>query len=84
MNQQEAPFMALIRENDGRLWGIACSYGDSGGRVEDLYRSILLQIWRSLAGFRGTADVKTWLYRVALNTALQARRRNENSQSLHP
>lgn len=75
MNQREEQFTTLVRENHARLWGIARAYGDRGGGAEDIYQNILLQIWRSLPDFRGEAEVGTWLYRVALNTALQARRR---------
>ena len=38
---------------------------------------ILWQLWRALPAFRGDADAGTWLYRVALNTALTWKRRGE-------
>ena len=44
-------------------------------RAEDLHQEILLQLWRGLASFRGDSAPGTWLYRVALNTALTWRRR---------
>lgn len=42
---------------------------------EDLCQEILLQVWRSMDGFREEAKPSTWIYRVALNTALLWRRR---------
>jgi RNA polymerase sigma-70 factor (ECF subfamily) len=47
---------------------IARTYAD--GESEDLRQEILLQVWKSLPGFRGESSVDTWCYRVALNTAL--------------
>ena len=37
---------------------------------QDLFQEIVLQVWRSVDAFRGQSSVPTWMYRVALNTAL--------------
>jgi RNA polymerase sigma-70 factor (ECF subfamily) len=42
---------------------------------DDLLQEILLQVWLSLSSFRGESKATTWLYRVALNTALAWKRR---------
>jgi len=43
---------------------------------KDLYQEIMFQLWRSLPSFAGASSIDTWVYRVALNTALtHARRR---------
>jgi RNA polymerase sigma-70 factor, ECF subfamily len=38
---------------------------------DDLFQEITLQIWRSIPSFRGECAVTTWLYRIALNTAMR-------------
>ena len=38
--------------------------------VHDLYQEIMLEIWKGLPGFEGRARLDTWIYRVALNTAI--------------
>ena len=38
---------------------------------EDLFQEIIIQIWRSVPAFRREAAVSTWLYRIALNTAIK-------------
>ena len=48
------------------------AYG--GADWKDLEQEILLQIWKGLDSFAGRSAVHTWLYRVALNTALTWRR----------
>jgi RNA polymerase sigma-70 factor (ECF subfamily) len=67
--ERETAFLELIQTYGPRLRRIAGSYA-RGAEREDLHQEILCQIWRSLAGFRGDAALGTWLYRVALNTAL--------------
>jgi RNA polymerase sigma-70 factor (ECF subfamily) len=47
---------------------------------EDLFQDILLQLWRSYASFKNDAKVSTWMYRVALNTAISRLRKHKNGK----
>lgn len=38
---------------------------------DDLFQEIIIQVWRSIPTFRREASVTTWLYRIALNTAIK-------------
>jgi len=62
-------FEQLVREHLARIRQIARRYA-AAPAVDDLVQEILLRLWRSLPGFRGEARVETWIYRVALNTAM--------------
>ena len=62
-------FEQLVREHLGRIRQIARRYA-AAAAVDDLVQEILMRLWRSLPGFRGEARVETWIYRVALNTAM--------------
>jgi DNA-directed RNA polymerase specialized sigma24 family protein len=42
--------------------------------AEDLVQDTLFSAWRAMAGFRGHASVRTWLYRIATNRCLNALR----------
>lgn len=67
----------LLATHGPALRRIAWAYGGATGEEEDLHQEILLQLWRGLPSFRGDAAPGTWLYRVALNTALTWRRRTQ-------
>ncbi|WP_337176091.1 RNA polymerase sigma factor [Paludisphaera sp.] len=54
----------------GTVLKVARAYTLTTEDGQDLAQDILLQVWRSLPGFRGEANATTWCYRVALNTAL--------------
>lgn len=69
-----ADFELLVRQNSGRIRRIAMRYADHGD-VEDLVQEILLALWSSFSTFRGDARMETWVYRVALNTALSGVRK---------
>jgi RNA polymerase sigma-70 factor, ECF subfamily len=42
----------------------------------DLFQEIVLQLWRSFSSFRGEAKITTWMYRIALNTAISGLRKH--------
>jgi len=52
------------------LFKVARAYGATHADREDLFQQIALQVWNSVEAFRGEAKVTTWIYQVALNTAL--------------
>jgi RNA polymerase sigma-70 factor, ECF subfamily len=62
-------FEQLIASNHPRIQRIAQRYSRNSS-VDDLYQEILIQLWRSFKNFRGDSKVETWVYRVALNTAM--------------
>jgi RNA polymerase sigma-70 factor (ECF subfamily) len=79
MKREQADYQAFVDlayEHQGILHRICAIYASSREDREDLYQDILLQSWRSFASFNGRSKFSTWLYRVALNTALLYRRRD--------
>lgn len=78
-------FMEGVREYDGMIRRICLGYSRAAEDLEDLYQDVLVNIWQGLAGYRADASMKTWIYRVALNTcvsSLRRRSRRPNAASL--
>jgi RNA polymerase sigma-70 factor (ECF subfamily) len=50
--------------------------------VDDLFQEVMTNVWNSLPSFRGEAKISTWLYRIAVNTALIHRRKRKPSEAL--
>jgi len=65
----EREFRELLERNRPRLIRICKIYGREE-EEKDLFQEIAYQIWRSMDNFRGEASIDTFLYRIALNTAL--------------
>lgn len=53
-------------------------YCHNPGDREDLFQEIVIQLWKAWPGFRRESRFSTWLYRIALNTAISGLRRNRN------
>ncbi len=73
----EEKFLKLIEENKSRLIRICMFYERSSYIRKDLYQEIIFQIWKSLKTFNNKSDIKTWLYRVAINTAITFKRKSK-------
>ena len=66
----EKEFVKRIQNHQGILHKICFVYSNNNADKEDLYQEIVLQLWRSYPSFRKEAKFSTWMYRVALNTAI--------------
>jgi RNA polymerase sigma-70 factor (ECF subfamily) len=71
----ELQFRRLLDEHAGLLFKVVRSFTAGPPDSDDLMQEVLLQVWMSLPGFRCESKTTTWLYRVALNTALVWKRR---------
>lgn len=65
-----------MEENRGIIHKISMMYTTSLADKEDLYQEICLQLWRSFRSYRAESKFSTWLYRVALNTAISSVRKD--------
>jgi len=76
--QQTNDFMELIKQNE-RLIHKVCNLYIVNNREDykDLYQEIILQTWIAFPKFQNAAKVSTWLYRIALNTAISYKRSNK-------
>jgi len=73
-DKQEEIFKQWLGEHKNLIFRLVKAYASSPQDRDDLFQQILLQLWSSIPGFQGNAAQKTWIYRVALNTALVWRR----------
>ncbi|AJW64701.1 sigma-70 family RNA polymerase sigma factor [Elizabethkingia sp. HX WHF] len=70
MSQKEKDFSKLVKENQGLIIKVARMYTNTPDDQQDLFQEIVLQLWRSYDTFKGNSKISTWMYRVALNTAI--------------
>ena len=68
--KKEEQFNVLVSENDERIRRICRYYSKSLEDHKDIYQEVLVNIWKSMDNFRGDSAITTWVYRVAVNTAL--------------
>lgn len=72
----EKEFLEIIRVNQGIIHKVCNIYTDNEEDRSDLFQEILAQLWKSFASFRNESKFTTWMYRVALNTAITSFKKN--------
>jgi RNA polymerase sigma-70 factor (ECF subfamily) len=83
----EWAFNRLVQERHGDIYAMLCRLTEDPEEARDLTQETFLQAFRNIAGFRGEADLRTWLYRIAVNQARNRwrwwkRRRRDRTVSL--
>jgi RNA polymerase sigma-70 factor (ECF subfamily) len=68
--QKQQEFVELMKENEGVIFKVTLVYAFNEEDQKDLYQEIVYQLWKSYDSFRGDAKISTWMYRIALNTAI--------------
>jgi RNA polymerase sigma-70 factor, ECF subfamily len=71
-------FSSVLEENIGIIVKISRAYAATIHDREDLVNDILLELWKSFKNFKGNSKISTWIYRVALNTSLNYKRKKKN------
>ena len=66
----EKEFLQIITENQGIIHKVCSMYCNLEEDRRDLFQEILVQLWKSFPSFRNESKFTTWMYRVALNTAI--------------
>lgn len=82
--QNKKAFSELIQKNQAIIHKITRVYENSWADREDLFQEICLQLWKSYPNFREEAKFSTWMYRVALNTAISNIRKRTKNLSFEP
>lgn len=70
MKNKEKEFLELVEAHKGIIHKISRMYMDAEDDQQDLTQEIIYQLWKSYDSFQHQSRFSTWMYRVALNTAL--------------
>lgn len=70
METKEQEFLTRIEVHKGILHKVSKMYMDNRDDQQDLFQEIICQLWKSYDTFRNESQFSTWMYRVAINTAI--------------
>ena len=68
MDNLELEFTKMVREHRKTIYTVCYFFSDNPTEVDDLFQEVLVNLWKGYPKFRGESSVKTWLWRVSLNT----------------
>ncbi|MFT4832917.1 MAG: RNA polymerase sigma factor (sigma-70 family) [Psychroserpens sp.] len=76
---QEHQFVSELENNQNIVHKVCSLYTNDRDSHKDLFQEITIQLWRAYPKFRGESKFSTWMYRVALNTAITLYRKSKKS-----
>lgn len=80
MNKElEHKFVTELENNQNIVHKVCSLYTTNREAHNDLFQEITIQLWRAYPKFRGDSKFSTWMYRVALNTAITLYRKSKKS-----
>lgn len=76
-NKDKKAFADLLEKHQNIVHKVCHIYADDEATRKDLFQEIAIQLWKSYPSFRGDSKFSTWMYRVALNTAISLYRKSK-------
>lgn len=79
----EKEFIEIVQKNQGIVHKVCSIYCDLEEDRHDLFQEIVAQLWKSYPTFRNESRFSTWMYRVALNTAITSFKKKKRRPDQH-
>lgn len=74
MMELEQEFTELVREQKKTIFKVCYFFSDNREEVEDMFQEVLIRLWKGFPKYRGECNPKTWVWRISLNTCINAER----------
>ncbi|MEP6795327.1 MAG: sigma-70 family RNA polymerase sigma factor [Saprospiraceae bacterium] len=74
----EKEFVKLISEFESLIHKVCRIYAYTVADRQDLFQDVIVQLWKAFPKFKGEAKISTWIYRVAINTAITQLRKKKD------
>ena len=82
MKQQEELFSRLVREHKSTIYTVCYMFSQDADEVNDLFQEVLINLWKGFDSFEGRSDIRTWIYRVSLNTCISQDRKKKRRSNV--
>lgn len=77
MEQKEQEFTRLVEKHKTVVYTVRYMFSGSREEAEGLFRDMPVGLWKGYDTFRRESDVRTWIYRISLNTCINGQKRKK-------
>ena len=82
MNALEQKFSQTVKEHKSTIYTVCYMFSQDADEVNDLFQEVLVNLWKGFDSFEHRSDIKTWIYRVALNTCISLDRKKKRAATV--
>ena len=79
MTTLEKQFAQTVAEHKSTIYTVCYMFSKDVDEVNDLFQEVLVNLWKGFEGFQHRSDIKSWIYRVTLNTCISLERKKRRS-----
>ena len=82
MTTLERQFAQTVTEHKGTIYTVCYMFSQDADEVNDLFQEVLVNLWKGFESFEHRSDIRTWIYRVALNTCISIDRKKKRMDTV--
>lgn len=82
METLEKEFTDFVRQHKSTVFTVCYLFSKNQDEANDLFQEVLINLWRGFSDFRGESSVRTWVYRVSLNTCISLDRKHRRHETV--
>ena len=75
LNKPDKVFERIIEAHKASIYSVCYMYAANKIEADDIFQEILINLWNGLKSFRGESELKSWVYRISLNTCISYQRK---------
>lgn len=79
---EEKEFEKIVREHKNTIYTVCFMFSKDADEVNDLFQETLINLWQGFKGFKGESSIRTWIWRVSLNTCISSERKKSKLQTI--
>ena len=81
MDQLEQRFEQTLKEQKDTIFTVCYMFSKDEDEVNDLFQEVLINLWNGFEGFEHRSDIRSWVYRIALNTCISYDRKRRRTDA---
>ena len=82
LHSKEQQFSKTVAEHKSTIYTVCYMFSQDADEVNDLFQEVLVNLWKGFEGFEQRSDIRTWIYRVALNTCISLDRKKRRQATV--
>ncbi len=68
-------FERLVMEHKSTIYSVCYMFTETKLEADDLFKEVLISLWQGKDSFRGDSSLRSWVYRVSMNTCISYKRK---------
>lgn len=74
---QTIDFERMVMEHKSTIYSVCYMFTETKDEADDLFQEVLISLWQGKDSYRGDASLRSWVYRVSMNTCISYKRKKK-------